>query len=178
MRALLLIPFLTSIAYAQESVDIRTWAPVNPQGLKTQIALPQSGTTIEEIGGDWARRQIHLSTDGADERFIADTNEKLDRFFGLSNDRPQALDDDSLATQAARKPASESNVQSASWLQPRSLHMSKLGEFELAFGADTKLQCDLVNGSELTLSKPIFQDIDLRLHHENTFNSVQLKFDW
>jgi hypothetical protein len=165
-------------AKAQDA-DIRAWAPAKPKTRTHPIALPQSGSTLDEVGGDWARRQIHLSTNGADEQFLVDTNETLDRFFGVNdgvnNGATPAVTEDALA--GGRAPAS-AETQEKSWMKPRSLHMSKIGEFELAFGSNTKLHCDLVNGNELTLSKPIFQDIDLRLHHENTLNSIQLKFNW
>lgn len=157
-------------AQSQTDIDIRLLAPTKPVHKKPALATPRSGDSLGTVGADWARRQIHLSTDGADEKFLAETNERLDRFFGFTDLPDDARPGDGRAGSPSRAPAST--------LKPRSLHMSKLGEFELAFGSNTKLHCDLVNGNELTLSKPIFQDIDLRLHHENTLNSVQLKFDW
>jgi hypothetical protein len=158
-------------AQSQNDIDIRLIAPTKPVRQKPALATPHSGDSLGEVGADWARRQIHLPTDGADEKFLAETNERLDRFFGFTDLPDEARpNDNGHAASPNRAPASA--------LKPHSLHMSKLGEFELAFGSNTKLHCDLVNGNELTLSKPIFQDIDLRLHHENTLNSVQLKFDW
>jgi hypothetical protein len=162
----LIILFLTCQTRADDS-DIRSIAPAKPRTVKSQIAAPESGASLNEVSADWARRQIHLSSGGADDQLIEDTNATLDRIFGLNSEAPH----DSRAP--ASVPAEE-----RSWLKPRSLHLSNIGEFELAFGSNTKLHCDLINANELTLSKPIFQDIDLRLHHENTLNSLQLKFNW
>ena len=159
------VALLLTFAQAQE-VDIRRLAPVKPPSKPAPIAQPQSGGSIQDISGDWARRQFHLSTNGAVDQFVIDANRTLDRLF-ITETSSQKTD---------RSPADES--ENSRGLRPRTVRMPKLGAFELGLGRDLKLNYDLVNGNELTLSKPIFMDVELRLHHAQTADSLQLNFDW
>ncbi len=162
------IAFALSIAHAQ-NIDIRQLAPARPSPKAPTVAIPESGQTLEDVGGDWARRQLHLSLDGADERWLHDANLALDRFFG----RNQKLRESETEF---RSPASQAEPQASAFLPQ--IRLPSLGTFELGFASNLKIRCDLVNGNELTLVRPIFQDIDLRLQHQNTMNSVRLNLNW
>ena len=179
--ALVLTIFLTVLAtHARmtspaEGVDIRSLAPLKPVGSDpSPIAVPQSGSDLGSISADWARRQLHVSSHGDDERFLIDANEKLDRFFSpASNDRSENIEG---ASAAGRAPSSEN------WLTPKTVHFSGVGEIEVGFRSQTKFSCDLAgsNGTELNLSRPVTGTIDLRLHHElrDSLSAIQLQLNW
>jgi len=155
---------------ARDANDARTLAPLQPDS-EDRIAQPQTGHDLGSVTSDWARRQIHLSTNGADEKFLNATNKHLDALIS-PNENVNVNGNSNIPTSnvSPRSPAS--------LLRPHSLHMSRVGEFEMGFSGKTKITYDLVNGSELTLSKPLLQDIDIRLHHESTMNTLQLRISW
>jgi hypothetical protein len=157
-------------AHTPDPTDIRTLAPPRPQEATSMIAQPESGTDLESVSADWARREVHLVSQGADDRFLADANSKLDRFFETA-DSSEFLN----SSNRDRNPANDEN-----WLRPRTVHMSRLGEIEIGFNGRAKISCDMAggNGTEWILSKPVSSDLDLQLHHEANSNSLQLRLNW
>lgn len=162
---MLALIFLAQFAAAglPDPSDIRTLAPYKPEATES-IAQPQSGSDLGSISGDWAARQFHLMTNGADERFLKSANDQLANVF---NTRAPASAGDSAQTAAAAV---------GSWYRPQSVRLPKVGQIEFGFAGRTTLGLD-VNG-EVNLTRPVFDGLDVRLHHETEKSLLQFQLNW
>ena len=174
-----------SIALASASsgnaTDIRAWAPNRPSGFSSEqesdkqtLAIPQSGNTLESVGQDWALRQTHLITDGADERFLNDVNQKVKHLFDSEGDREPASEASTAATAALEPSAEEPSAFSA-------LRFSALNRVEMRAPGQTNLSCSVAGANLLVnLSKPISDRMDVSLQHQTSSgaSTLRLHYNW
>lgn len=152
--------------------DVRVTAPVKPAEAPSALATPDSSGNLNSVAGNWAGRQAHLMMGGTDDRLIATVNKQFERWF--EDETPAAT------AHGPRGPAAASlNPDKGSALKPKSLRMTHLGELELGFKGNTRISCDFSNGgADLNFTRPLAQDVDLRLQHDTHASSVQLRLAW
>lgn len=184
-----------SMSATDGTADITRFAPTRIASQNDQvIAQPMNGSDLNSISQDWLARQSHLITGGADERFIADVNRRLDRLFRYEDlDEAFPGDEEDEATDGAatghpnegtRKPAttSEDSKNDAYFgLQPTSLQMIAVNHAELRLRNRTRVSCAIDGGSvKWNISRPISSDFDMNLQHEpaKAKSLIQLNYRW
>lgn len=187
------------MAYAHEvsptdgTGDIRRLAPVRPN-IQEQpvIAAPQAGSDLGSISQDWATRQAHLITGGAEERILADFNKKMNRFFKFepvegepypdSGYDSSGSDDEGSGSSGGgggRRPASDDEASSG--FSPTSMQLVAVNRVQLALKNRMKLSCSVQGGSlRWDVSRPISNRLDLNFRHESSDarSTLNLNYSW
>ena len=167
------------IAYAEDN-DIRRLAPHRPENFdqkdQSKIASPETGSDLDSIGQDWVKRQGHLLTGGAEQKFLDDVNKKINR--ALKREEASEQTGESGASATATEPSQRAGERS--YINP-SVRFTALNRVELGFPNEAQVSCS-VEGSNLRwdLSRPLSDRIDFNLRHETTgnANTVRLHYNW
>jgi len=174
--------------------DIRKLAPARPaQQDQSMIAAPQAGTDLGSISQDWAARQAHLITGGAEERMIADFNKKMNRFFKFEDvegepypdsgyDSHDSSEDEGSGASGGgggRRPASDDEA--ASGFQPKSMQLVAMNRVQLALKNRTKVSCSVQGGGlRWDVSRPINDRLDVNFRHDSADarSTLNLNYSW
>jgi hypothetical protein len=166
--------------------DIREIAPHRPASLDVSaIASPESGTDLESVGQDWARRQANLLTGGREEILLKEVNQKMNRAF---RNFTESSTEESSGKIASRGPASidrKSGTESGMREEENSgepfLKFTSINRVQMMLPSEANVSC-AVQGSSLQvdLSRSLGERVNVNLRHDTSSNSntVRLHYTW